>query len=583
MRNSKIKKVFISSLSALMIGSAIPVVPAEVFTTAYAAKPGDTFSVGNGNRNQYQEENVDGYSYEVWLDTTGGSGSMTLGSGGTFDTKWSAEVTKGNFLARRGRKYDASKKATQYGTIALEYAADYTASQKGNSRLCVYGWFKEPLVEYYIIEDWVNWCPQPQGGSKTVTVDGAQYDVFQLEHEGPTILGDTRKFPQYFSVRKQKRTSGVITVSDHFKAWEDAGFSIGNLTEVALNVEGWESSGQAKVSKLIVDSKTPVTTTSPGSDVVTTTTTKAEPTVQPDANGYYFNESFENGKGDWSSRGDTTKTEKNSSTAADGSSSLFVSGRSDNWHGAAIELDPGAFVAGFTYSFGAAVMQDTEDSTTLKMTLQYKDSTGKESYDEVATATVEKGKWTTLNNPTYTIPSGATDAILYVEGPDSLCDFYLDCAMGGVKGKEVTISAPVVSTTTTTAPVTTTTTSATTATTSAPATTTTSAATTPAPTTTTTTVATTKAVETTTTLPAATLIGDANNNGSINISDAVMIMQALANPSKYGIKGSDENHITPQGWANADCSSLGDGVTVNDALAIQKLTLHLIDKLPEKA
>ena len=212
---------------------------------------GQKFSVGNG-QNQHKGDNVDGYSYEIWLDNTGGSGSMTLGSGGSFSTEWSATVNAGNFLARRGRNYDASKKATQYGPIVMDYAADYSASSQGNSRLCVYGWMKDPLVEYYIIEDWVNWCPSANGQSKTVTIDGAQYEIFQLDHTGPTILGNTQTFKQYFSVRKSKRTSGTITVSDHFKAWEAAGWNIGNLTEVALNVEGWESSGKANVSKLTI-------------------------------------------------------------------------------------------------------------------------------------------------------------------------------------------------------------------------------------------------------------------------------------------------------------------------------------------
>ncbi|MBR1824541.1 MAG: glycoside hydrolase family 11 protein [Ruminococcus sp.] len=220
-------------------------------TNSAAVGGGQTYSVGNG-MNQHKGDNVDGYSYEIWLDQTGGSGSMTLGSGGAFNTEWSAQVSSGNFLARRGRNYDASKKATQYGPIVMDYAADYSASSQGNSRLCVYSWMKDPLVEYYIIEDWVNWCPSANGQSKTVTIDGAEYEIFQLDHTGPTILGDTRTFKQYFSVRKSKRTSGTITVSDHFKAWENAGWNIGNLTEVALNVEGWESSGKANVSKLTI-------------------------------------------------------------------------------------------------------------------------------------------------------------------------------------------------------------------------------------------------------------------------------------------------------------------------------------------
>ncbi|MBP7188212.1 MAG: glycoside hydrolase family 11 protein [Ruminococcus sp.] len=266
MKHKFLRKSTAGILTGLMCLTSVPVIPSAVFSTAYAASAGQTLSVGNG-RNQHKEDNVDGYSYEIWLDNTGGSGSMTLGSGGSFNTEWSAQVSQGNFLARRGRNYDASKKATQYGPIVMNYAAEYSASSQGNSRLCVYGWFKDPLVEYYIIEDWVNWCPSAQGGAQTITVDGAEYEIFQLDHTGPTILGDTRTFKQYFSVRKQKRTSGTITVSDHFAAWEKAGWNIGNLTEVALNVEGWESSGKANVSKLTIGTEgggqqdtTPVTT-----------------------------------------------------------------------------------------------------------------------------------------------------------------------------------------------------------------------------------------------------------------------------------------------------------------------------------
>ena len=58
-------------------------------------------------------------------------------------------------------------------------------------------------------------------------------------------------------------------------------------------------------------------------------------------------------------------------------------------------------------------------------------------------------------------------------------------------------------------------------------------------------------------------------------------MQELANPNKFGITGTDEHHITEQGLANSDVSSRGDGITLDDALAIQELLLRLIDKLPK--
>lgn len=67
--------------------------------------------------------------------------------------------------------------------------------------------------------------------------------------------------------------------------------------------------------------------------------------------------------------------------------------------------------------------------------------------------------------------------------------------------------------------------------------------------------------------------GDANCDRKVDVSDAVLIMQTLSNPSKY--------KLTEQGRANADCSGNGDGVTNADALAIQKYKLEIIKSLPE--
>ncbi len=67
--------------------------------------------------------------------------------------------------------------------------------------------------------------------------------------------------------------------------------------------------------------------------------------------------------------------------------------------------------------------------------------------------------------------------------------------------------------------------------------------------------------------------GDANCDGSVNMADVVLIMQSIANPDKFNINGSDATHITAQGTANADMD--GNGITNNDALAIQKKLLDI--------
>lgn len=184
----------------------------------------------------------DGYNYELWKDY--GTTSMTLNSGGTFSCQWS---NIGNALFRKGIKFDCTKTYQQIGNIAVEYGCNYQPS--GNSYLCVYGWTNNPLVEYYIVDSWGSWRPPGASSKGTITVDGGTYDVYETTRVNQPSIEGTATFKQYWSVRTSKRTSGTISVTEHFKAWERMGMSMGKLYETALTVEGYQSSGSANVYK----------------------------------------------------------------------------------------------------------------------------------------------------------------------------------------------------------------------------------------------------------------------------------------------------------------------------------------------
>ena len=66
------------------------------------------------------------------------------------------------------------------------------------------------------------------------------------------------------------------------------------------------------------------------------------------------------------------------------------------------------------------------------------------------------------------------------------------------------------------------------------------------------------------------LIGDANEDGLVNMADAVYIMQCASNPDKY--------QLTEKGAKNADVDGSGD-VTNKDALKIQQFKLGLLPSL----
>ena len=72
--------------------------------------------------------------------------------------------------------------------------------------------------------------------------------------------------------------------------------------------------------------------------------------------------------------------------------------------------------------------------------------------------------------------------------------------------------------------------------------------------------------------PTATLPGDANCDGEVDLADAVLVKCYLINSAAYS--------ISAEGKANADVQGDGNGLNAQDSLAILQKALKLIDKLP---
>lgn len=358
----------------------------------------------------------DGYSYELWNQNNAGTATMTLGEGGAYSCVWSNIE---NVLFRRGVDFDCTKTYKELGNISIEYDAEYNNPTQ-NTYLCVYGWTKSPLIEYYIVDSWGSWRPPGAESKGQISVDGGTYDVYVTDRiNQPSIEGNTT-FKQYWSVRTSKRTSGTISVSTHFAEWEKMGMDTGVLYEAALNVEGYQSSGTANVTKNVVTVGGEIQEPDP-----------VEP-IEPDENGYYFHSTFESGTDDWDSRGGTT-VEAVSQNAYKGSKCLSVTGRTDSWNGTARSLPVAAFVPGQSYSFSTMVMQNSVASEDFRLTLQY-DLAGETNYSMIASASGAKGEWVQLANTSYTIPEGASNLLLYVETADSTESFFVDEAIGAVDG-----------------------------------------------------------------------------------------------------------------------------------------------------
>jgi hypothetical protein len=220
-------------------GSSSDCVDPNKYTTVYS---GGSSLTENGLKDV---EN--GYHAELWRETT--TGSMTV-FGGKADCAFKASWNNsGDFLARVGYfDESSSKKYTDLGEIYAVY--NYIKKGDGGgiySYIGIYGWTKNPMIEYYIVEDSFTpdsekmyWGTEKKG---RYVVDGVEYTLMVgIRNNVPSILGNA-SFKQVFAVRSSFQTCGSINVTEHFKNWEKLGVNIGYIYDCKLLCEVGGGSG----------------------------------------------------------------------------------------------------------------------------------------------------------------------------------------------------------------------------------------------------------------------------------------------------------------------------------------------------
>lgn len=213
-------------------GSSINIDPCS-YTTHYS--DGTTIT-GNGLKDV-----GNGYHAEIWGERNNGSMTLFGGEAGcAFKAEWD---DSGDFLARVGY-YDAkaSKKYTDLGEIYAIYNYIKSGDGGGNySYIGVYGWTKNPLIEYYIVDD--TFTPDSDdlfwGATEigTYKVDGVEYTLMQGHRLNAPCIDGFADFKQIFAVRSSYQTCGTINVTEHFKNWEKLGVKMGYIYDCKLLCE----------------------------------------------------------------------------------------------------------------------------------------------------------------------------------------------------------------------------------------------------------------------------------------------------------------------------------------------------------
>ncbi|KAF2239926.1 glycoside hydrolase family 11 protein [Viridothelium virens] len=176
----------------------------------------------------------DGFFYSIWSDG-GDDMTFTNGADGEYSLNWSGS---GDVVCGKGWKTGSDQNITYSGT----YEPD------GGSFLSIYGWFTDPLTEYYILENYGT--ADPSYGTELVgnlTSDGSVYSIHKTVRVNAASIEGTTTFNQFWSIRQDKRVGGTINTANHFNAWKAAGLEFSGFHYQIIATEGISGSGKSNI------------------------------------------------------------------------------------------------------------------------------------------------------------------------------------------------------------------------------------------------------------------------------------------------------------------------------------------------
>lgn len=216
-----------------------------IASSALAQDANETITMSGNTTNVVDRHN--GFYHSYWKDSPGTVTIRNL-EGGRYTSSWQGV---NNWVGGKGWNPGGPKVVSYKGTFNQNIANAST-----NSYLALYGWTRNPLVEYYIMESYGNYnpagCTDGRQDLGTFTSDGVTYRVNTCRRvQQPSIEG-TATFMQVFSVRQPKHAygavSGTITTKNHFDYWQSKGLQMGSHDYMVMATEGYQSTGNSDIT-----------------------------------------------------------------------------------------------------------------------------------------------------------------------------------------------------------------------------------------------------------------------------------------------------------------------------------------------
>jgi endo-1,4-beta-xylanase len=251
----------------LFVGSAVATALGAVFALVMTVLPGAASAATQICSSQ--TGNNGGMYYQMWTNGQG-SACITLNSSNSYSTTWS---NVGDFVDGVGWNPGSNQ--------TVSFTSSLNASG-GTTLISLYGWSTNPLVEYYVEENY-HGSPNTAGTYMgQMTSDGGTYNIYEHQQVNqPCIQGNNCTFEQYLAIRTSPTSSGTITTQNFFNAWASHGMNLGSLNYQILATETW-GGGSGNDSVTVSHGSSPPPSSAPPSSAPPSS---APPSSPPPGNG----------------------------------------------------------------------------------------------------------------------------------------------------------------------------------------------------------------------------------------------------------------------------------------------------------